>query len=82
MGEWTDDMMNGQGVMIKADGTKYKGGFKNGIFEGHGIMLDANGIKYEGDFKNGKKHGQGTEYDKDGKEIRSGEFLMGNFRGK
>ena len=45
-------------------------------------MLDANGIKYEGDFKNGKKHGQGTEYNKDGKEIRSGEFLMGNFRGK
>ena len=45
-------------------------------------VADANGIKYEGDFRNGKKHGQGTEYDKDGKEIRSGEFLMGNFRGK
>ena len=33
---WKDNKFNGQGTLILTDGTKYKGGFVNGLEEGSG----------------------------------------------
>ena len=52
------------------DGTKYKGGFVNGMEEGNGIQEDKNGNRYEGFFKQGKKHGPFVETDKNGKVVK------------
>jgi len=43
--------------MIRADGEKYKGDWKNGVREGKGVETSTKGITYEGDFKNDKMHG-------------------------
>ena len=59
------------------DGTKYKGGFVNGMEEGNGIQEDKNGNRYEGFFKQGKKHGPFVETDKNGKVIKKGTYKMG-----
>ncbi len=76
-GEWKDNKFNGQGTLIQTDGTKYKGGFVNGMEEGSGIQEDKNGNRYEGFFKQGKKHGPFVETDKNGKVIRKGTYKMG-----
>lgn len=49
-----NNQFNGQGTLIMTDGTKYKGGFVNGMEEGNGIQEDKNGNRYEGFFKQGK----------------------------
>ena len=48
------------------DGTKYKGGFIDGLEEGKGIMEDKNGVRFEGFFRQGKKDGPFVEMDKMG----------------
>ena len=76
-GEWKNNQFNGQGTLIMTDGTKYKGGFVNGMEEGNGIQEDKNGNRYEGLFKQGKKHGPFVETDKNGKVIKKGTYKMG-----
>ena len=69
---------NGMSVTpTKADGTKYKGGFVNGLEEGSGVQEDKNGNRYEGFFKQGKKDGPFVETDKNGKLVRKGTYKMG-----
>ena len=72
-----NNQFNGQGTLIMTDGTKYKGGFVNGMEEGNGIQEDKNGNRYEGFFKQGKKHGPFVETDKNGKVIKKGTYKMG-----
>ena len=75
--EVENNQFNGQGTLIMTDGTKYKGGFVNGMEEGNGIQEDKNGNRYEGFFKQGKKHGPFVETDKNGKVIKKGTYKMG-----
>jgi len=60
VGEWRDNMLNGQGTETFADGTKYVGELRNGKHNGQGAFTHANGDKYVGQFKDGKYEGQGT----------------------
>ena len=53
-GEWVEGVMEGEGILRQADGTKYKGHFKAGFKDGHGIQEDKNGVRYEGEFKAGE----------------------------
>ena len=77
-GEWKDNKFNGQGTLILTDGTKYKGGFVNGLEEGERrSRKDKNGNRYEGFFKQGKKDGPFVETDKNGKLVRKGTYKMG-----
>ena len=46
--------MEGQGILRQSDGTKYKGGFKDGLKDGHGILEDKDG-HFEGEFRRGVK---------------------------
>jgi hypothetical protein len=46
--------VDGSGIQVYADGSKYVGDFKNGVSEGQGEFISANGEKYAGLFKNDK----------------------------
>ena len=37
-------------MLRQADGTKYKGHYKNGLKEGYGVLIDREGKRYEGTF--------------------------------
>jgi antitoxin component YwqK of YwqJK toxin-antitoxin module len=59
------------------DGTKYKGGLKNGLKDGKGVMEDKDGVRFEGFFKNGMKDGPFVEMDKNGNVTQKGVFTNG-----
>ena len=46
--------VDGLGIQVYADGSKYVGEFKNGVSEGEGEFISFNGEKYVGTFKNDK----------------------------
>lgn len=68
-GSFTNDMYNGQGIIIVKDKYKYSGSFKDGKMDGKGILtsLDS-GFVYTGEFKNDYREGTGTFVYKDGKK--------------
>ena len=59
-GDWIDDLPEGKGKYIDADGNYYIGEFKKGLKQGKGVEYDRNNkLRYEGDFINGKYEGNG-----------------------
>lgn len=43
-----------------ADGSIYKGGFKNALLNGKGVWRSKDNDVYDGEYKDNKKHGKGT----------------------
>jgi hypothetical protein len=43
-----------------ANGNKYSGEFKDGLYNGQGILILSNGERYLGEFKDSSYYGQGT----------------------
>ena len=85
IGEFTDDIPNGKGVMVNLlDGSEYNGDVKNGKKEGRGILKFKDGTVYEGECKDDNYNGNGIlkyfngrKYEgsfKDGKMDGSGKF--------
>lgn len=62
-GEFSNNSMNGTGVMVWPDQSRYEGEFKNGKMSGRGIKQLANGNRYVGQFKNDVYDGSGIWYD-------------------
>ena len=60
----------GFGKYYMADGSIYKGFFKNNKMEGRGRIVNINGFIYEGEFKNGHSNGYGKYYGLDGTTYR------------
>ena len=60
IGEWHDDMAEGQGIYIWASGLKYLGGWRNGRKHGQGSITYLNGDKYLGEWRSDMANGQGT----------------------
>ena len=56
----------GFGKYYMADGSIYKGFFKNNKMEGRGRIVNINGFIYEGEFKNGRSNGYGKFFALDG----------------
>ena len=69
---------HGKGTLIKGDGGRYVGEFKNDLFDGKGELKKADGGIYTGDFKNGEFHGKGKFISSEG-EVFEGEFQNGKF---
>ena len=46
--------------MTWANGNKYSGEFKDGLYNGQGILILSNGERYLGEFKDSSYYGQGT----------------------
>jgi hypothetical protein len=57
--------------MSLSDGSKYKGGFTDGVVDGKGIIEEADGTRLEGEFQDGLRTGTFTVRDKSGKNIRT-----------
>jgi hypothetical protein len=72
------DCVNGQGTLVRADGIKYVGQFKNGKFHGIGICYWPDGGRYQGEWKAGYPHGQGSRLLGDGIQ-QTGRFERGRF---
>ena len=72
-------LFQGTGVYTYANGSQYKGDFKQGLFNGKGTLF-SDGQIYVGEFKDGDHYGKGTitYYDKSQEigEWRNGEFVV------
>jgi hypothetical protein len=67
-GEWdiSNDMRDGKGLQIWADGSLYEGYWKADKANGRGRLIHADGDVYEGEWKDDKAHGKGRYYHTDG----------------
>ena len=68
-----DNKLNGRGILILKDGTKYNGYFINNNFTGKGIIINNEGTLLKGNFINGNLEGFGIE------KHLNGNFYEGNF---
>ncbi|CAD6238956.1 GSCOCG00008575001-RA-CDS [Cotesia congregata] len=66
--------------MVLPDGTRYEGGFQNGLCSGLGVLIFPDGAKYEGEFMQGWFHGHGVFWRSDGMKFE-GEFRGGRIWG-
>ena len=69
--------MHGEGILRLAEGSKYKGGFKNGVKDGKCIEEDKDGLRFEGSYLEGRRHGDFIEKDKNGNIVRKGTYDHG-----
>ena len=81
VGEWKDNVRNGQGALTIANGNKYVGEWKDSRSHGQGTFTWADGENYVGEFKVGKFNGQGTLTFANGDKY-VGEFKDGDFNGQ
>jgi hypothetical protein len=75
-GYWSESgFQEGYGILIREDGSKLEGLFKEGnLFKGR--IFEPDGSYYEGDIKENEPNGQGTFYLKD-KSVYSGSWKNG-----
>lgn len=72
--------VNGKGVMILANGSKYIGYFKNKRMHGLGAFYYQNGMTYVGQWVEGWKHGKGELTFSNGEKF-TGDFQKNKFNG-
>lgn len=72
-GFFKDDMMEGQGILIKNSRAIFQGNFIENKFDGFGKRVYDNGDIYKGQFKNGARHGTGIYH------FVNGDKYCGNF---
>ncbi|XP_063223066.1 MORN repeat-containing protein 4 homolog [Bacillus rossius redtenbacheri] len=81
VGDWNPrGQKHGMGHLALPDGTRYDGGFHNGLCSGLGVMCFPDGAKYEGEFMQGWFHGHGVFWRADGMKFE-GEFRGGRIWG-
>ncbi len=73
-GSLANNKFEGKGILIKVNGDKYTGEFKEGLFNGNGKYVWSDSSKYEGDWKNNKMSGYGIFIDNRGNRY-VGEWL-------
>jgi hypothetical protein len=73
MGDWKDDMWNGNGVFSEKTGSIYDGQWKDNKREGTGKQTYSNSDIYEGQWNDDKWNGRGRVIYADG-EVYEGEF--------
>ena len=72
---------HGKGKITYADGSFYRGDFKQEQMWGKGVYISKEGAQYEGDWVNNMRHGMGTLMSSDG-NIYQGEFWSNMKQGK
>ncbi|KYQ59534.1 MORN repeat-containing protein 4, partial [Trachymyrmex zeteki] len=81
IGDWNRrGLKHGAGLLVLSDGTRYDGGFQNGLCSGLGVIVFSDGAKYEGEFMQGWFHGHGVFWRADGMKFE-GEFRGGRVWG-
>ena len=79
VGEYMDDIKNGQGTYIWKDGSKYTGNWLDNNQDGQGIYIYPDGSKEVGEFKNGLLNGFAIRYNADGSITQEGIFKDDEF---
>jgi hypothetical protein len=74
VGEFRNNMPDGQGTLTWTNGSRYVGEFSHGKMNGQGTLTYADGSKYVGGFSNGEMDGQGTVVAPDGAIKKSGNW--------
>lgn len=77
VGETYNNVRQGYGTFVSADGSIYEGNWRNDRLDGQGIMTLTNGYKYEGAFSNGKQNGWGRVFLPNG-QIEQHTYVNGN----
>ena len=84
VGNFEDNVRNGNGTLILKNGKNYIGEFKNDTFDGFGVLTQNDHI-YKGSWKNGEKAGYGKIIypgeDFDGRLSYEGSFENDDFSG-
>lgn len=78
--ELQDSKRSGFGTHVYADGSKYEGEFKDGMYHGVGVFT-SDGSRYEGEFKDNHFNGRGTLTHPNGNKY-IGEFKDGMRNGQ
>ena len=76
-GEFKDNMMEGFGFYLFADGKTYEGFYLNDKKHGYGVYTWVSSKKYSGWWSNGKQDGLGMLIKKDGNKIKYGLWIEG-----
>lgn len=80
-GQWRENMANGQGIFVDAQGCTYDGEWVDDLQHGRGRETWSNGkITFIGDYVAGKKCGRGRYEWEDG-SYYSGDFVDSMFEG-
>ena len=74
-----NNLKEGKGLYIYADGDEYNGDWKNDLQNGKGIYKFKDGESYDGEYLDGERTGQGIFRYKNGDQY-SGHFLKGQSR--
>lgn len=69
-GEWVDDLPDGHGQIVYANGDRYEGSFAQGCRNGHGVLTLNNGMKFDGMWLRDLQHGEGVIVFPDGASYR------------
>jgi hypothetical protein len=66
IGNFENDLQNGQGSFVLPSGDKYVGEFMDGRIDGKGVWFFIDGSRYIGRFKKGERDGRGVKIWSDG----------------
>jgi len=80
-GNWSNDILTGEGRYSEDGKLEYNGSFVNGEFHGSGSVRYSNGMKYQGEWFEGKMQGQGSLTTTDG-DTYIGEMDENKFNGE
>ncbi|GCA62955.1 hypothetical protein KIPB_006932 [Kipferlia bialata] len=78
---WRNGAMHGYGTYSRPNGSKYKGGWTDGMASGPGSSTYTSGDEYYGEWKDGRFNGQGTYVWQSGK-VYSGTWVEGLEHGR
>ena len=78
VGDWVNDLKEGQGVFKWTSGFIYEGKWRNDE-RLHGTMIWPSGEKYEGHWRDGKRDGAGINYFADGKIEFKGTWSLDKY---
>ena len=73
IGEFSNDLVDSEGVIFFKDGNYYAGGFLNEMHDGKGVLFIQGLSTYTGSFKCNMQHGYGEE------QFANGGFFKGNY---
>jgi hypothetical protein len=83
MGEFNNKgQREGYGMLRYADGSMYKGAWKEDVPEGFGSLRCIKGTIYEGEFQGGQKHGKGKwRVSRNSRRVKKGYWQYGIWKG-
>jgi len=73
-GCWESDKMNGRGILLHPNGSKYDGDFVDNMMHGNGVYVWSDGSTYKGTFYKNRLEGDGSYMDMRNQTWR-GQFL-------